>query len=101
MGLLYLGKWNAAGTPLLTYLVNAYLFWIALFFAKALPRLDRGKRRRIYQFLEIITVITLITTMIGSLRYPNASRILAGEWTAPIPSATCGETWVDMASSMV
>ena len=77
-GLLYLGKWKAAGTPLLTYLVNAYLFWIALFFAKALPRLDRGKRKRIYQFLEIITVITLITTMIGSLRDPNASRILAG-----------------------
>ena len=74
--LMYLGKWRGK-TPVYSFMFQNLLFWIGLFFMPQLCKAEREETAAIGKIVFILMAVTLLTTIIGNIRYPNASRVLA------------------------
>lgn len=75
--LMYIGKWQNSGTDFITYIINAYMFWLPLMFVPAVSQLSSETKRKIYLFTVFLFAITVLTTIIGSIVYTDSSRIMA------------------------
>jgi len=78
----YLGKWRLIdaynGTNIISRMCSLYEFWIFWVLSKNTRKfMDNDKKKLLRYYLFLISV-TSITTIIGCLRYPEASRFLAG-----------------------
>ncbi len=75
--LMYLGKWRSGGTDFITYVINAYMFWLPLLYVPAVNQLSSDTKRKIYLFTVFLFMVTVLTTIIGSIVHADSSRIMA------------------------
>lgn len=75
--LMYLGKWRYGGTDFMSYIINAYMFWMPLLYTPSVIALESETKRKIYLFTLFLFMITVFTTIIGSIVYTDSSRIMA------------------------
>lgn len=75
--LMYLGKWRSSGTDFITYAINAYMFWLPLLYVPAVGQLSFETKRKIYLFTVFLFMVTVLTTIIGSIVHADSSRIMA------------------------
>ena len=75
--LMYLGKWRYSGTDFMSYIINAYMFWLPLLYTPSVIALESETKRKIYLFTLFLFMITVLTTIIGSIVYTDSSRIMA------------------------
>lgn len=75
--LMYLGKWRYGGTDFMSYFINAYMFWLPLLYMPSVTALESETKRKIYLFALFLFMITVVTTIIGSIVHTDSSRIMA------------------------
>lgn len=73
----YYGKGWYLRTDYIGHLTNSYMFWAALAFTYTIENWEYDRKKRLYNFLMLLIIITSITTIIGNIVYPMASRVLA------------------------
>ncbi len=73
----YFGKSYYKFSEYISYFTISYLFWGALVYAYTIQSWEGFRKRRVLRFLMLTIIATMITTFIGNLVYPEASRILA------------------------
>lgn len=75
--LMYLGKWRSSGTDFISYVINAYMFWLPLMYVPAVSQLGSETKRKIYLFAVFLFMVTVLTTIAGSIVHADSSRIMA------------------------
>lgn len=75
--LMYMGKWRYQGTDFVSYFCTAYLFWVPVLIFDVVSFLPENDIKRIRSVLLICIAVTMITTIIGSSVYSEASRLLS------------------------
>lgn len=73
----YFGKTIFTYSDYISYFTSSYLFWGAIAFSYSIRRWNTKRKNRVYNFLLFTMVITMITTIVGNIMYPQASRVLA------------------------
>lgn len=73
----YFGKGVYTYAEYISYFTTSYLFWGALVYAYTIQSWEGFRKRRVLRFLMLTIIVTMLTTFIGNLVYPEASRILA------------------------
>ena len=73
----YFGKNVSSYAGYITYFTNRYMFWGALVYAYTIQSWENHRKKRMARFLILLISVTMVTTFIGNLVYPEASRILA------------------------
>ena len=72
----YFGKWNGKISPS-SYFLENFLFWAGFFYLLNFKNIIPSDLAILVNLFSIFTLITLTTTIVGNILYPNASRFLA------------------------
>lgn len=80
--IIYLGKWQLidsfTGNSMLSRMFTLYEFWIFWIISKNAIKFSDDDKRRLLKYNLLLITVTSVTTIIGCLTYPMASRLLAG-----------------------
>lgn len=82
--LIFKGKWEAHGTNFISYMVNAYMFWLPLTIAPAVSKLSDKRKKRMLIYAFVLISVTIVTTIAGSYIYDNSSRIMSSGVTGNV-----------------
>lgn len=74
--LVYLGEWKQRET-VYSFFLSRFLFWAGLLFVTGLKDIEERETLIIGKTFLILVIITMITTLVGNILHPNASRELA------------------------
>ncbi len=72
----YYGKWKTT-TTLFDYFFEVFFFWLPLLFFEQMMEMPQNLKRILKGIFWFLLATSIITTAIGNVRYPEASRYLA------------------------
>lgn len=75
--IIFFGIWRDTGVEILSKNLMLFLFWTPLLYLENLKQLDEKRKENIILTIENLINLTAVTTVIGNIRYPYASRQLA------------------------
>jgi hypothetical protein len=74
----YLGIWKVQDASFQSILATSLMFWNGLLFSKyIITNFSEAHKRRAYNFTVLLITVTIMTTIVGNLLFPEASRLLA------------------------
>lgn len=73
----FYGKRIYTYSDLIGYFTNSYMFWGAIAYSYIVRSWTEKRKKRVLKVLLLTIGITLITTLVGNIQHPEASRLLS------------------------
>lgn len=73
----FYGKRIYTFSDLIGYFTNSYMFWGAIAYSYIMESWSEERKKRGLKVLLLTIVVTMITTFVGNIQHPEASRLLS------------------------